>query len=292
MLLANSRSSSASGGAYRYRSNRPNGGSSGASQPGAVHSLPETSAKEITSGGVSHTEGYADKAVSADAENRRPDAPAVYLLGAARQVSGQSETDMPRQAADSDSAAPDSAHRATESNARPMAVPVSHNYDISDRKNMKQAEQSSIHARPAVAAPAAKPVQEEGQRTAASNPAPHKRPLAAQPVSTVQQAAPQTEAAKQPVHVGIRRTDAVNRPAVRQDAEGKPVMPMQENHAAREQDKPAVSRPAVKGSVVSKRASAKGKAGKAQRKNASSPKNRGDSNTSRTDSTKDGGGGR
>ena len=85
----NSRSSSASGGAYRYRSNRPNGGSSGASQPGAVHSLPETSAKEITSGGVSHTEGYADKAVSADAENRRPDAPAVYLLGAARQVSGQ-----------------------------------------------------------------------------------------------------------------------------------------------------------------------------------------------------------
>ena len=330
----NSRSSSASGGAYRYRSNRPNGGSSGASQPGAVHSLPETSAKEITSGGVSHTEGYADKAVSADAENRRPDAPAVYLLGAARQVSGQSETDMPRQAADSDSAAPDSAHRATESNARPMAVPVSHNYDISDRKNMKQAEQSSIHARPAVAAPAAKPVQEEGQRTAAkqpappqqerpvspvhstetqpherpaavaapklvsstgnasSNPAPHKRPLAAQPVSTVQQAAPQTEAAKQPVHVGIRRTDAVNRPAVRQDAEGKPVMPMQENHAAREQDKPAVSRPAVKGSVVSKRASAKGKAGKAQRKNASSPKNRGDSNTSRTDSTKDGGGGR
>ena len=76
------------------------------------------------------------------------------------------------------------------------------------------------------------------------------------------------------------------------DAEGKPVMPMQENHAAREQDKPAVSRPAVKGSVVSKRASAKGKAGKAQRKNASSPKNRGDSNTSRTDSTKDGGGGR
>ena len=70
----NSRSSSASGGAYRYRSNRPNGGSSGASQPGAVHSLPETSAKEITSGGVSHTEGYADKAVSADAENRRPDA--------------------------------------------------------------------------------------------------------------------------------------------------------------------------------------------------------------------------
>lgn len=127
---------------------------------------------------------------------------------------------------------------------------------------------------------------------ASSNPAPHKRPLAAQPVSTVQQAAPQTEAAKQPVHVGIRRTDAVNRPAVRQDAEGKPVMPMQENHAAREQDKPAVSRPAVKGSVVSKRASAKGKAGKAQRKNASSPKNRGDSNTSRTDSTKDGGGGR
>lgn len=70
------------------------------------------------------------------------------------------------------------------------------------------------------------------------------------------------------------------------------VIAMQENHAAREQDKPAVSRPAVKGSVVSKRASAKGKAGKAQRKNASSPKNRGDSNTSRTDSTKDGGGGR
>ena len=37
---------------------------------------------------------------------------------------------------------------------------------------MKQAEQSSIHARPAVAAPAAKPVQEEGQRTAAKQPAP------------------------------------------------------------------------------------------------------------------------
>ncbi len=325
-------SAGAAGGAYRYRSNRPNSTDNGASQAGVVHSLPETSAKEITSGRVSHTEGYADKAVSADAENRRPDAPAVYLLGAARQVSGQSETDVPRQAADSDSAAPDSAHRATESNARPMAVPVSHNYDISDRKNMKQAEQSSIHARPAVAAPAAKPVQEEGQRTAAkqpappqqerpvspvhstetqpherpaavaapklvsstgnasSNPAPHKRPLAAQPVSPVQQAAPQTEAAKQPVHVGIRRTDAVNRPAVRQDAEGKPVMPMQENHAAREQAKPDVSRPAVKGSAVSKRASAKGKPGKAQRKNASSPKNRGDSNTGRTDSTKDGGG--
>lgn len=308
--------------------------------------MPETSAKEITSGGVSHTEGYADKAVSADAENRRPDAPAVYLLGAARQVSGQSETDVPRQAADSDSAAPDSAHRTAESNARPMAVPVSHNYDISDRKDMKPAEQPSIHARPAVAAPAAKPVQEGGQRTAAkqpvppqqeraavvevfkpvqassspvhstetqpherpaavaapkpvlstgnasSNPAPHERRLAAQPVSPVQQAAPQTEAAKQPVHAGTRRTDAVNRPAVRQDAEGKPVMPMQENHAAREQAKPDVSRPAVKGTPAPKRAPAKGKPGKAQRKNASSPKNRGDSNTGRTDSTKDGGGGR
>lgn len=325
-------SAGAAGGAYRYRSNRPNSTDNGASQAGAVHGLPETSAKEITSGGVSHAEGYADKAVSADAENRRPDAPAVYLLGAARQVSGQYETDVSRQAADSDSAAPDSAHRAAESNARLMAVPVSHNHDNSDRKDMKPAEQPSIHARPAVAAPAAKPVQEGGQRTAAkqpvppqqerpaspvhstetrpherpaavaapkpvsstgnasSKPAPHERPLAAQPVSPVQQAAPQTEAAKQPVHAGTRRTDAVNRPAVRQDAEGKPVMPMQENHAAREQAKPDVSRPAVKGSAVSKRASAKGKPGKAQRKNASSPKNRGDSNTGRTDSTKDGGG--
>lgn len=47
---------------------------------------------------------------------------------------------------------------------------------------MKQAEQSSIHARPAVAAPAAKPVQEEGQRTAAKQPAP---PQQERPVSPV-----------------------------------------------------------------------------------------------------------
>ncbi|MFR6188293.1 MAG: CD3337/EF1877 family mobilome membrane protein, partial [Butyricicoccus sp.] len=50
----NSRSSSTAGTAdsgYRYRSNRPDGGSSGASQAGAVHGLPEVPVRGLPSGG-------------------------------------------------------------------------------------------------------------------------------------------------------------------------------------------------------------------------------------------------
>ncbi len=89
---------------------------------------------------VSHTEGYADKAVSADAENRRPDAPVVYLIGAARLYfrTVRNGYCRCRQQIRMRSAG-NSAHRATESNACPMAVPVSHNRIFRIGQNIKQA---------------------------------------------------------------------------------------------------------------------------------------------------------
>ena len=78
----NSRSSSTAGTAdsgYRYRSNRPDGGSSGASQAGAVHGLPEVPVRGLPSGGSGSGTGAPPQGGNPPSHDGMYDAPAAVL---------------------------------------------------------------------------------------------------------------------------------------------------------------------------------------------------------------------
>ena len=176
---------------------------------------------------------------------------------------------------------------------RPMFLPVSNRHQPLTENTVQGAAKPvqatgkaplpASQARPA-AADAAKPAV-SGSPVRKTDMPQHERPTVTAQAKPVPQPAAGT--AKQPVHAETRRTDTASRPAVRQDADGKPVMPMQENHAAREQAKPAVSRPAVQ-DTAQKRVPVKDGARRSKRKYAASPKNRGERDSG-TGCKKDGG---
>ena len=229
----NSRSSSTAGGAYRYRSNRPDGGSSGASQTGAVHGLPEVPVRGLPSGGSGSGTGAPPQGGN--------DAPAAVL--------------------------PAQADKPTAETAKGRSTARSRPATVSAQEETKHPAVPQVHERPVIAASAPKAGNTQGiksnQRPApagqgrsavvdavgmaqvsggtARKPAaqPHERPAVAQTDAGERMKQPDRQnvtAVKRPVHAESRRPDPVNRPAV-----------VQAKHAAQAEDKQNTVRPAVQG---------------------------------------------
>lgn len=72
-------STGAAGGAYRYRSNRPDSGSGGASQAGAVHGLPEAPVRGLPSGSSGIGTGAPPQGGNPPSHDGRYDAPAAVF---------------------------------------------------------------------------------------------------------------------------------------------------------------------------------------------------------------------
>ena len=160
--------------------------------------------------------------------------------------------------------------------------------DTTKKTAANAANSMQPHERPAVA---------EAPQTASSaghtanSPAPHEHPAAVPQGKTVQQSAPQAETVKPPVHTENRRPDVANRPAVRQEDAGKPVMAVQGKSATREQSKPEVLRPAVQGAAPKQTAAKNSGTRRSNRKYSGSPKNNGKRDHG-SGNKQDGGGGR
>ena len=268
-----------------HAGNSPSGGASG-NPSGGTHSTPQDT-HGITSGTAP-----GNPAVSVSCVAFAGGSPSIggFFGGYGAGASRGDPADMPYPFGRGNlSAKPAGRH------IRPMFLPVSNRHQPLTENTVQGAAKPvqatgkaplpAPQARPA-AADAAKPAV-SGSPVRKTDMPQHERPTVTAQTKPERQAAPQTEAAKQPVHAENRRTDTASRPAVRQDTDGKPVMPMQENHAAREQAKPAVSRPAVQ-DTVQKRVPVKGGVRRSKRKYAASPKNRGERDSG-TGGKKDGG---
>lgn len=163
---------------------------------------------------------------------------------------------------------------------RPAAV------DTTKKTAANAASSTQPHERPAVVE-APKMASSTGHTV--NSPGLHERPAAVPQEKTVQQSAPQTETAKQPVHTENRRPDVANRPAVRQ--EDAPAVAGKTKPATREQSKPEVSRPAVQGAAPKQTAVKNSGARRSKRKYSGSPKNNGKRDHG-SGTKQDGGGGR
>ena len=287
----NSRSSSAAGGAYRYRSNRPNGGSSGASQAGAVHGLPEAPVRGVPVGSSGSGTGTPPQGGNTLSHDGRYDAPAAVLPAPADKFNAET-------AKVSSTARSRPVTAPAQGETKHPVVPQAHERPVIAASAPKEGKVQSVtpkqqpaparQGRPA-AVDAAGIAQFSGGTARKPAAQPYERPAVAQTDAGERMKQPDRQnvtVTKQSVHAESRRPDAANRPAVMQNAADKFPIP------AQEQAKPAVSRPAVKDMAASKRAFEKGKAGIAQRKISVSSKNKHGSNTGRTDSTKNGGSGR
>lgn len=247
----NSRSSSAAGGAYRYRSNRPNGGSSGASQAGAVHGLPEAPVRGLPSGGSGSGSGAPPQGGNPPSHDGRYDAPAAVLPT-------QSDKTNAETAKVSSTARRRPATASAQDEAKHSAVPQAHERPVIATSAPKAGNTQGIKSnqqpapvgrgRPA-AVDAAGMAQASGG--AARKPAaqPHERPAVAQTDTGERMKQPNRQnviAAKKPVQTESRRPDAVDRPAVMQNAADKPVMSRQVKSTTAVQGKQDTVRPVVK----------------------------------------------
>ncbi len=242
----------AAGGAYRYRSNRPNGGSSGASQTGAVHGLLEAPVRGLPSGGLGSGSGappqggnppsydsrYDAPAAVLPAQSDKPNAETAKVSSTARSrpttVSAQEETKHPITAAE-------------QAETKHSAVPQAHERPVIAASTPKVGNTQGIKSnqQPAPVGrgrPAAVDAAAQASGGAARKPAAqlHER-LAVAPVDRQN-----VTAAKQPVQTESRRPDAVDRPAVMQNTTDKPVVSAQAKRTTTVQGKQETVRPVVK----------------------------------------------
>lgn len=150
----NSRSSSTAGTAdsgYRYRSNRPDGGSSGASQAGAVHGLPEVPVRGLPSGGSGSGTGAPPQGGNPPSHDGMYDAPAAVLP------------------AQSDKPTAGTAKSSSTARSRPAAVQA---------KNAAQAQGKQDTVRPVVtAAPKVPEMKNQVPKPADKRAVQHKQPV-------------------------------------------------------------------------------------------------------------------
>ena len=244
----------AAGGAYRYRSNRPNGGSSGASQTGAVHGLPEAPVRGLPSGGAESGTGAPPQGGNPPSHDGRYDAPAAVLPA-------QSDKTNAETAKVSSAAHSRPATAAEQVETKHSAVPQAHERPViaasvpkaGNTQGIKSNQQPAPagQGRPA-AVDAAGMVQASGGTARKPAAQPHERPAGAQTDTGERVKQPDRQnvtAAKQLVHAESRRPDVVNRPAAVQakntaQAQGKQNMM---RPAVQAQDKQDTVRPAVQG---------------------------------------------
>ena len=236
-------STGAAGGAYRYHSNRPNGGSSGASQTGAVHGLPEAPVRGLPSGGSGSGTGAPPQGGN--------DTPAVVLPA-------QSDKTNAETAKVSSRAHSRSATAAEQGETKHSAVPQAHERPVIAASAPKEGKVQSVtpkqqpapdgQGRPA-AVDAAGMAQASGGTARKPAAQPHERPAVAQTDTGERMKQPVRQnvtAVKRPVHAESRRPDAVDRPAVMQNAADKPVMSKQVKSTTTVQGKQETVRPVVK----------------------------------------------
>ena len=244
-------SAGAAGGAYRYRSNRPNGGSSGASQASAVHGLPEAPVIGLPSGGSGSGTGAPPQGGNPPSRDSQSDRSAAVLPTQADKPTA--ETAKSRSTARSRPAT-----AAAQEETKHSAVPQAHERpviaaSVPKAGNMQgiKSNQQTVPAgqgRPA-AADAAGMVRASGGTARKPATQPHEHPAVAQTDTGERMKQPNRQnvtAAKQPVHAESRRPDAVDRPAVIQNAADKTVMPRQVKRTTTVQGKQETVRPAVK----------------------------------------------
>ena len=250
----NSRSSSTAGTAdsgYRYRSNRPDGGSSGASQAGAVHGLPEVPVRGLPSGGSgsgtgappqggnppSHDGMYDAPAAVLPAQSDKPTAGTAKSSSTARSrpatASAQEETKRPVTAAEQVETKYSAIQQAPE---RPVIAAGAPKAEKAQDVKPKQQLVSGRQGRPA-AVDAVGMAQVSGGTARKPAAQPHERPAVAQTDAGERMKQPDRQnvaSAKQSVHAESRRPDAVDRPAA-----------VQAKNAAQAQGKQDTVRPVV-----------------------------------------------
>lgn len=244
-------STGAAGGAYRYRSNRPDSGSGGASQAGAVHGLPEAPVRGLPSGSSGIGTGAPPQGGNPPSHDGRYDAPAAVFP--AQGDKPNAETAKSRSTAYSRPAT-----AAAQAETKHPAVPQTHERPFiaagvpkaGNMQGIKSNQQPAPagQGRPA-AADAASMVQASGGTARKPAAQPHERPAVAQTDAGERMKQPDRQnvtAVQQPVHAENRRPDAVNRPASMQNATDNPVVPTQVKHTAAVQGKQDAARPAVK----------------------------------------------
>ena len=304
-------SAGAAGGAYRYRSTRPNAGSGSASQAGAVHGLPEAPVRGLPSGGSGSGTGAPPQGGNPPSHDNPSDRSAVVLPTQADKPNAEtakvSNTAYSRPAMASAQEEPE--HSAVpRAHERPVIAAAAAITGKQQDAKVKQQPAPAGQGRPVVVDTAnaarkpvtpahERPVVAEAPKTASSaghtanSSVPHERPAAVPQEKTVQQSAPQAETVKPPVQAENRRPDVANRPAVQQEDAGQPVMTVQGSSATREQSKPEVSRPAVQGAAPKQTAAKDSGARRSKRKYSGSRKNNGKRDHG-TGNKQDGGGGR
>ncbi len=232
----------AADGAYRYRSNRPNGGSSGASQAGAVHGLPEAPVRGLPSGGSGSSTGAPPQGGNPPSHDGRYDAPAAVLPAQADKPNAETAKvsstahSRPITAAEQE----DTKHSAApQAHERPVIAASAPKEGKVQSVTPKQQPAPAGQGRPA-AVDAAGMAQASGGTARKPAAQPHERP------AVTQADRQNVTAAKQPVHAENRRPEAINRPAVMQNAADKPVMSRQVKSTTTVQGKQDTVRPAVK----------------------------------------------
>lgn len=239
---------STAGGAYRYRSNRPNGGSSVASQTGAVHGLPEAHVRGLPSGGSGSGSGAPPQGgndapaavISTQADKPNAETAKVSSTAHSRPVTASAQEETKRPATSS-----------AQEETKHSAVPQAHERPVLAASALKEGKVQSVtpkqqpapsgQGRPA-AADAAGMAQVSGGTARKPATQPHERPAVA-PADRQN-----VTAAKQPVHAESRRPDAVNRPAVVQAKNSAQAQDKQNTVrlAVQAQDKHDTVRPTVK----------------------------------------------
>lgn len=247
------------GGTYRYRNTRPNSGSGGASQAGALHGLPEAPVRGLPSGGAESSTGAPPQGGNPPSHDGRYDAPAAVLPTQADKpnaetakvsntaysrpatVSAQEETKRPITAAEQEETKQSAAPQAHE---RPVIAAGVPNTEKAQDVKPQQQPAPAGQGRPA-AVDAAGTAQASGGTARKPATQPHERPAVAQTDAGERMKQPDRQnitAAKQPVHTENRRPDAVSRPAAMQNAADKPIT----SSTAAVQGKQDTARPAVK----------------------------------------------
>ena len=233
-------SAGAAGGAYRYRSNRPDSTNNGASQTGAVHGLPEAPVRGLPSGGSGSGTGAPPQGGNPPSYDAPADKPNAETAKA-----GSTAYSRPATA----SAQEETKHSAVpQAHERPVIAASAPKAGKRQSVTPKQRSAPAGQGRPA-AVDAAGMVQASGGTARKPAAQPHERPAVAKTDAGERMKQPDRQnvtAVKRPVNAESRRPDAVDRPAVMQNTTDKPVVPAQVKHAAAVQGKQETVRPAVK----------------------------------------------
>ena len=242
---------STAGGAYRYRSNRPNSTDNGASQAGAVHGLLEAPIRGLPSGGSGSGTATPPQEGNSPSHDGRYDAPAAVLP--AHGDKPNAETAKSRSTAHSRpataSAQEETKHSAvSQAHERPVIAASTPKEGKAQGIKSMQQPASTRQGRPA-AVDAAGMAQASGGTARKPAAQPHERPAVAQTDAGERMKQPDRQnvtAVKRPVNAESRRPDAVDRPAVMQNTTDKPVVPAQAKRTTTVQGKQETVRPVVK----------------------------------------------